>query len=547
MTLRQRWTLAAAVLGSGVVFLDSTIVTVALPALGDDLSSSRFGVLESQSYVYNGYLLALAAVLILAGALADFHGRKKAFVAGLAGFGITSVACGLAFSMDSLILFRILQGVAGAFIVPGSLAIITASFDEDGQGRAFGIWAGSTAVATIVGPFLGGVLVDALSWRAAFFVNIPILAVALWAVVGHVEESRDPAASGRFDWVGAAVIAIAIGGLGFGGIRGQESQWQDPAAFIGLGLGVAGVIVAPVWMTKAANPLVPPSLFRSRNFTVVNIATVLIYGALYTVFYFVPVYLQGVLGYNAAAAGVVFASAMVFIAVFSPWFGKLASRYGPRRFLAGGSALMGVALLWYLRIDVASEAWVAELGSPSSLVPPDDTLADVFPAMIVFGVGAMMMVAPLTAALMSSVPKQHSGVASAVNNALSRVGPQLASAVIFIVASSIFFSTLGDLAPDLDTSADAVREQFSPLNAPDEGTPPDHVAASAEASTDAFSFAMLVAALLLFAGAAVSGLGLVRVEEPEIGGASARVAAPATNCPPLDVDCLPEGAGTAAT
>lgn len=541
MTVKQRWTLAAAILGSGVVFLDSTIVTVALPDLGDDLSSSRFGVLESQSYVYNGYLLALAALLILGGALADFHGRKKAFVGGLAGFGVTSVACGLAFSMDSLILFRILQGAAGAFIVPGSLAIITAAFGEEGQGRAFGIWAGSTAVATIVGPFLGGVLVDTLSWRAAFFVNVPILVVALWAMIGHVDESRDPAASGRFDWAGAAIIAVAIGGLGFGGIRGQESQWQDPAAFIGLAMGAAGVVTAPLWMTRVANPLVPPSLFRSRNFTVVNIATVLIYGALYTVFYFVPVYLQGVLGYNAAAAGVVFASAMVFIAVFSPWFGKLAARYGPKRFMSAGSALMGIALLWYLRIDVGSEAWVAELGSPATLVPPVDTVVDVFPAMIVFGVGAMMMVAPLTAALMASIPKQNSGVASAVNNALSRVGPQLASAVIFIVASSIFFSTLADLAPDLDTSADAVREQFSPLNAPEDGTPADQVAAAEEASTDAFGFAMLVAALLLFGGAAVSGLGLTSAAAPpDAVAASTRVATPATNCPPLDVDCLPD-------
>lgn len=539
MTTTERWSLAAAILGSGIVFLDGTIVTVALPQIGEELATPRLGVLEAQSYVYNGYLLALASLLILAGALTDFYGRRRGFALGLVGFTAASLLCGFAFSMESLIGFRILQGAAGAFIVPGSLAIITAAFDGEKRGRAFGIWAGASAGMTIIGPFLGGVLVDLSSWRAAFFVNVPFLAVALWATLAHVEESRDEESSGRFDWAGAAIIAIAVGGLGFGAIRGQESQWQEGFAFVALGLGAAATVAVPVWMRRSRHPLVPPSLFESRNFTVVNIATLLIYGALYVVFYFVPVYLQGTLGYNAAGAGIVLASALIFIAVFSPGFGKLASRYGPRWFMAAGPAVMAAGVLWFLRLPFDSEGWQAELGEPSSLVPPADVLLDVVPATVVFGIGAMMMVAPLTTALMTSVPEHNSGLASAVNNTISRVGPQLATAVIFIVANAIFFSTLGDVAPSVDTSAPEVRDTFSPLNQPAEGTPPDQVAAAAEASTDAFSFAMVMAAGLLVVGAVVGGVW-VRNPEPEEKRVRKKVPAAALPGTPLDADCLPD-------
>ena len=541
MTPRQRWSLTAAILGSGIVFLDSTIVTVALPQIGEQLATSRLGVLEAQSYIYNGYLLSLASLLILAGALTDFYGRKRGFAIGLIGFAAASVLCGLAFSMESLIAFRVLQGAAGAFLVPGSLAIITSTFPEEEQGRAFGIWAGASAGTTILGPFLGGVLVDLLSWRAAFFINIPLLAVALWATLSHVEESRDESASGRFDWLGAVIVAAAVGGLGFGGIRGQESQWQDPTAYVGLIVGMAALIALPIRMTRSSHPLVPPALFRSRNFTVVNIATLFIYGALYVVFYFVPVYLQGVLGYNAASAGLALASALVFIAIFSPRFGKLAARHGARWFLTAGPVVMAAGLLWFTRLPSTSQPWTAELDSPSSLVPPMDVVVDVLPAMILFGIGAMMMVAPLTATLMASVPQHHSGVASAVNNALSRVGPQLATAAIFILANSIFFGTLGDLAPELDTSSAVVRAEFSPLNPPPVDASRSVVDAAAAASTYAFSFAMVVAAGLLGAGAVVSAVGIQNPPAASEGNrVTLRVAAPVANCAPFDVDCLPE-------
>ena len=254
MTARQRWTLIAAILASGIVFLDSTVVTVALPQIGEDLTTARFGILEAQSYVYSGYLFALASLLVLAGALTDFYGRRRGFAIGLVGFAAASILCGLAFSMEALIVFRILQGAADAFLVPGSLAIITAAFDEEQQGRAFGIWAGASAVTTILGPLAGGVLVDLASWRAAFFINIPLLALALWATLRRVDESRGENASGRFDWVGAAIVATAVGGLGFGAIRGQESQWQDAAALISIGLGVVALVAMPIWIVRS-----PPS------------------------------------------------------------------------------------------------------------------------------------------------------------------------------------------------------------------------------------------------------------------------------------------------
>src|SRR5713101_10081311 len=203
MTDRRRWILVAAVLGSGIVFLDSTVVNVALPRIGRDLPRLWFGVLEGQSYVYNAYLLTLSSLLILAGALSDYYGRKRMFLYGLIGFGLTSLLCGLAPNMELLVLFRVLQGVAGALLVPGSLALLTVTFSGEAQGRAFGLWAAASAATTILGPFVGGNRVDAISWRAAFLINVPLLVVALWATATFVAESRDDRATGRFDWLGA--------------------------------------------------------------------------------------------------------------------------------------------------------------------------------------------------------------------------------------------------------------------------------------------------------------------------------------------------------
>ncbi|HEX2068797.1 MAG TPA: MFS transporter, partial [Actinomycetota bacterium] len=454
---QKRWTLTAVILGSGIVFLDSTVVNLALPRIGQELESNRIGVLEGQSYIYNAYLLTLSALLILAGALNDYFGRRRMFGLGLIGFGITSLLCGAAPTLELLILFRILQGATGALLVPGSLSIITASFEGEEQGRAFGIWAGASAATTILGPPLGGFLVNSISWRAAFFINLPLVALAYYATVRHVPESRDEEATGRFDWFGAAVVALAVGGLSFGAIRGQQQQWQDPTAFVALALGAAAAIAFPFLMARSSHPLVPLELFRSRNFSVTNIATLLIYGALYVNLYFSGIFVIGTLGYNEQAAGIVGIPATLLLAVFSTRFGKLASRYGPRLFMTAGPMIMALGILWLARIPPDSQPWRFGLDAGERLLPPAGYWIDLFPAFVVFGLGLVIMVAPLTTALMTSVPKHNSGVASAINNAISRVGPQLAGALIFVAIAGSFYGSLADRVPGLDTSSQEVR------------------------------------------------------------------------------------------
>src|SRR2546425_4656104 len=254
----KRWILIAAVLGSGIVFLDSTVVNVALPKIGRDLPRLFLGVLEGQSYVYNAYLLTLSALLILAGAVNDFYGRKRTFLLGLVGFGATSVLCGFAPNMELLVLFRVLQGATGALLVPGSLALITANFSGEEQGRAFGTWAGASGATTILGPLVGGILVDTISWRAAFFINLPLVAIAAWATWVHVPESRDEHASRQFDWLGAAIVALAVGGLAFGAIYGQQRAWRDPLGYLILAAGVGAPAAAPRGVVGRHTPPHPP-------------------------------------------------------------------------------------------------------------------------------------------------------------------------------------------------------------------------------------------------------------------------------------------------
>ncbi len=509
MTTRQRWTLVAAVLGSGIVFLDSTVVTVALPRIGQDLPTPRLGVLEAQAFVYNAYLLSLSATLILAGALTDHLGRRRVFTGGLVGFGITSLLCGVAPSMELLIVFRILQGAAGAFLVPGALALLTAAFTmEEQQGRAFGIWAGASAVTTIVGPVVGGVLVDAISWRAVFLINLPLLAFAVWATSAFVEESRDEEAAGHFDWVGAVVGALAVGGLTLGLIRGQESQWESATAWIALLVGTGATIAFPVLMVRTQHPLVPPELFARRNFTVTNISTFVIYGALYTQLYLLTIYLQGTLGYTATAAGIATVPGMILLAALSARFGALAGRYGPRWFMAAGPAIMAVGALLLALVEASSASWNFTAGEPSTFLPPADYLTEVLPGVVLFGAGAMVMVAPLTTALMGSIPLEHAGVGSGINNAISRIGPQIAGALIFVAVTATFYGALSSAAPELDPADSDVRAVFAPLNAPAEEVTPAQLEASKTASTDAFRLAMLLAAGLYVIGAAINAVGI---------------------------------------
>ena len=505
---RRGWTLAAVVLGSSIVFLDTTIVNVALKSIGEQLPASLVGVLEGESYIVNGYLLTLSALLILAGALADAYGRRRLFVIGLIGFGISSILCGIAPSMELLIVARVVQGIFGALLVPTALAIITAAFDGQERGRAFGIWAAASSATTVLGPPVGGFLVDTLGWRVAFLMNAPLVAIAVVIAVVWVEESRNEAASPRFDWLGAAAVALAVGGLAFGAIRGQQQNWSDPAAWIALAVGaVATVALAPLMLLRR-DPLIPPSLFRSRNFTVTNISTFLVYGALYVVFAYQAIFLQGTLGYSAMASGLAGLPISLGLAFLSTTFGHLAGRRGPRWFMAVGPALMAAGLLWLTRIPSTSAPWLAKPEDPASLLPPGSYLVDVLPAMVVFALGISMLVAPLTTALMGSVPTRNSGLASAINNAISRIGPLLAGAVIFIGVSASFYGALHDRVPSLDTSSAQVREAIPPLNAPKPGVPDEQVAAAREASASAYHLAMLIAAALCAAGAITNAVGI---------------------------------------
>jgi EmrB/QacA subfamily drug resistance transporter len=519
---RKTGTMLAAILGSAIVFLDSTVVNVALQRIGEDLPSSRFGVLEGESYVYNAYLLSLSALLILAGALADAYGRRRLFVIGMAGFGASSILCGLAPNMESLIVFRIVQGAAGALLVPGSLALLTHAFEGAERGRAFGLWAAASAATVILGPVVGGILVETISWRAVFFLNVPLIAIALWATWRYVQESRDPDAARSFDWLGAAVVAMAVGGLSFGAIYGQQHQWRDGIGQVAVLVGAFATVLFVVLMAVRPNPLVPLGLFRSRNFSVTNLSTFLIYGALYVVGYQQSIFSQGTLEYSAAAAGFIGVPGALILVILSSRVGALSARIGPRRFMAVGPALMAAGILWLARLPAASPAWNLRPGDPGTWLPSSGFLVDFLPSTLVFGLGLAITVAPLTSALMASVPENRAGLGSAVNNAISRVGPQLAGALIFVALTSAFYSNLAGRVPGIDTSSEQLRAQIAPLNRPDPAAGPALVLAADESSTDAFHLAMGLAAGLLLAGAAVNAIG---IRDPARAGSTVAVSA----------------------
>lgn len=508
--------LVATILGSAIVFLDGTIINVALETIGRELPTTFVARLEGLTYVNSAYFVVLSALLILAGALNDYFGRRRMFRVGLIGFGAASVACGLAPNMEFLIASRIVQAAFGAVLVPGSLSIITAAFEGEERGRAIGLWAAGTSATSIVGPLLGGFLVQSVSWRAAFLINVPLIAIALWATA-RVPESRDTDARGEFDWLGAGVIAIGVGGLAFGATRGQEQAWQDPLAWVALAVGALAIVAVPILMLTRPRPLVPPSLFASRNFTVVNLSTFVIYGALYVTLAFQPLFLQGTLGYSPLAAGAVGIPIALMLTFLSTPAGQFSARFGPRLFMTIGPLVMAVGLIWLARIPAGSEPWQADLTDPSSLVPPGSTLVDVLIGLLIFGVGISMLVAPLTTALMGSIPVRNAGLGSAINNAVSRVGSPLVSAVLFIAITATFYPTLATLVPSVDVNDPELRAQVQPLTSTPEGTDPALADAAREASTGAFHLAMLVAAGLLIAGAAMNAIGIRNPPRSERG------------------------------
>jgi EmrB/QacA subfamily drug resistance transporter len=504
---QHRSVLAATILGSSIVFLDSTIVNVALETIGRELPSTFVGRLEGLTYVSSAYFAVLSALLVLAGALNDYYGRARMFRIGLIGFGVASVACGLAPSMEILILSRILQGAFGALLVPGSLSILTASFDGEARGRAIGLWTAGTSATLIAGPLVGGALVQTLDWRAAFLINVPLVLLALWPA-SSIEESRDTEASGAFDWLGAAVVAVAVGGLAFGATRGQQQHWTDPLAWGALVVGLIAMAAIPILMLRRADPLVPPGLFRSRNFSVVNLATLLIYGALYTSFAAEGLFFQGTLRYSPVAAGAAGMPIAILLTFLSTPAGRISSRLGPRPFMTLGPLIMAAGLVWLSFVSPDSEPWVAQPSDLATFVPPFDAVIGVIAPLTLFGIGISLVVAPLTTALMGSIPVRNAGLASAINNAISRVGQPLVWAVLFIAMTAAFYPALASLVPGLDVNDPALRDAVQPLASVRDGVPANVAEAARVASVESFRLAMLVSAGLLVAGAAISAIGL---------------------------------------
>jgi EmrB/QacA subfamily drug resistance transporter len=505
MTTRQRWTLAAAILGSAIVFLDGTLVYLALPRMGAQLDSTILGKLEGQVYVTSGYLATLAAFLVLGGALGDYFGRRRTFQVGLILFGGTSVLCGIAPNLELLVVGRLLQGVAGALLVPGSLSIITSTFEGASRGRAFGVWAAVTSGLTTLGPPLGGILAEAAGWRALFLINVPLVLAALYAT-RQMAESREESATGKFDWLGAIVAVVAVGGLAFGATRGQQQRWEDPIAFIALAIGGIALVAFPLLMRRP-HPLIPLDLFRIRAFSTINLATLLIYGALYASGGFQALFLQNTLGYTPLGAAIVGLPTGILLTLLSTRIGSLSGRLGVRPFLVVGPLVMAAGSLWWLTVQSTAIPWAAKLGDTASLVPPIDALIGPIPASVIFGIGLSIMVAPLTTALMGSVPVRNAGVASAINNALSRVGQPLVAAAVFIAVSGTFYSALAAAVPGTDPNAPELRA-YDALNPPPKDAPPELAAAAKTASTAAYHVAVEVSAALLIAGAVVNAIGL---------------------------------------
>lgn len=406
-----RWLLVATVAGSGMAFLDSTVVNVALPKIGEDLHAST----SALQWILNGYLLTLASLILLGGSLGDRLGRRRVFQAGVALFTVASLGCAAAPTVDLLIVARLVQGVGGALLTPGSLAIIEASFRPADRARAIGAWSGLGGVATAFGPLLGGWLIGAISWRAIFVINLPIGIFVAWAASRHVPESRDPTATGKLDTAGAALAAIGLGGTTYALIEAPEGA--SAAVIATAVIGVAALVGFFVEERRSANPMLPLSIFRSRQFSAANAVTFVVYAALGVVFFLLVSFLQISLGYTPIAAGSASLPVTVLMLLGSARAGQLAQRIGSRLPLTLGPLIIAAGLLLMLRIN-----------------PGDSYIGYVLPAVIVFGLGLTLVVAPVTATVLAAVDSSHSGIASGVNNAVARVAGLLAVAVIPVAA-----------------------------------------------------------------------------------------------------------------
>jgi EmrB/QacA subfamily drug resistance transporter len=446
---RGRWILLATVLGSSVAMLDATVVNVALPQLAGDLGASMSGL----QWTVNGYTLTLAGFILLGGSLGDHYGRRRIFVIGVVWFAVASVLCGVAQNIPMLVAARALQGVGGALLTPGSLAIIQASFAPADRARAVGAWSGLGGVAAAIGPFLGGWLVDSAGWRWVFLLNVPLAAIVVLVALRHVPESDDTEARGRFDVDGAVLAALALAGVTYA--LTEAPGGRTPVAFtVAAGLaGIAcGVAFLAVERHRGAQAMMPLNVFASRQFTAVNVVTFVVYGGMSVQFFLLVVHLQVVAGFSPMAAGVALLPVTILMLLLSARAGALAQRFGPRILMTGG-----------LLVAAAGMSLTVRIGADASYA------GDVLPAMIVFGLGLSAVVAPLTATVLATADVRHAGVASGVNNAVAR------AAGLFAVAA---------IPPLVGLTGDAYQQPAT--------------------FADGFRAAMVISAVLLVAGAVLS-------------------------------------------
>ncbi len=496
------WILAATIIGSAMVFIDGTVVNVALPQIQDRLDATA---IDAQ-WIVEAYALFLAALILVGGSLGDHYGRRRIYSIGIALFAVASVACGLAQDPTQLIVARAIQGVGGALLVPGSLAIISASFEGEARGKAIGTWSGFSGITAAIGPVLGGYLVENVSWRAAFLINVPLAALVLYLVARHVPESRDPDAR-KLDFPGAGLATVGLGGVVYGLIESTSRGFGDPLVLAALALGVASLVAFVLVERRSREPMMPLYLFKSRNFSGANLLTLLLYAGLGGSLYFLPFNLIQVHGYSATAAGAAFLPFIFVTFLLSRWAGGLVTRYGAKLPLIVGPLVAACGFVLFALPGTEGSYWTT-----------------FFPAVLVQGLGMSLVIAPLTTTALNSVEGRHSGLASGVNNAVSRTAGLLAIPVLGILVFVAFSQGLDSRLEVLNLTPEARGQlEASKVDLAGAETPADLGAGQAaiveeavdESFVVAFRLIMLVTAGLAVASAVASAILIEGKGHPE--------------------------------